>query len=121
MSRKPCVVTSATLAPLLSSMVLMAIVEPCRKSRASARRVPALATPCVMPSTSRPGVLSVLPRSSSPERSSNAATSVKVPPMSAAMRKLVDTDSHFFDDFPEPLDVGGHHPGELFLGQRAGL
>src|SRR4051812_9016856 len=67
----------------------MAMVEPCRKSAASAKRVPALSTPCEMPSTRRLGVVSVLPRSSCPLASSNAATSVKVPPMSAASRVRV--------------------------------
>src|SRR5207302_6154972 len=47
---------------------------------------PALATPLVMPSTSRPGVESAFPSSSRPVLSSNAATSVNVPPMSAARR-----------------------------------
>src|SRR5262249_33903434 len=40
-----------------------------------------------MPSTSRCGVDSALPKLSLPVRSSNAATSVNVPPISAASRK----------------------------------
>src|SRR5688500_11481621 len=119
MSRKPCVVTSATLAPLRSSMVLMAMVEPCRNRFASPRRVPALDTPSVMPSTRRPGVVSVLPRSSAPELSSKAATSVKVPPMSAAILSfLVGTDARLLDDLAEALEVRSHHRGELL---RAGV
>src|SRR5262249_2799176 len=39
-----------------------------------------------MPSTSRCGVDKALPKVSAPERSSNTAISVKVPPMSAARR-----------------------------------
>src|SRR5262245_61565336 len=41
-----------------------------------------------MPSTSRCGVDSALPKVSFPVRSSKAAMSVKVPPMSAASRRL---------------------------------
>src|SRR4051812_21122543 len=105
MSRKPRVVMSATFAPLRSSMVLMAMVEPCRKRLASASCVPALCTPSLMPSTRRAGVVSVLPRSSAPERSSKAATSVKVPPMSAAMRNLFCTDADFLDDLAEAVEL----------------
>src|SRR5215469_13153302 len=40
-----------------------------------------------MPSTRRCGVVKLLPRSSLPEASSKAATSVKVPPISVPSRK----------------------------------
>src|SRR3982074_1585312 len=83
MSRKPCVVSSAQGAPVRSRMVLIATVVPCRNSRAERKRAPALVTPASMPSTSRAGCVSVLPSLSSPVVSSNAATSVKVPPTSA--------------------------------------
>src|ERR1700682_5114254 len=83
MSRKPCVVRSAQGAPVRSRMVLIATVVPCRNSRAERKRAPALVTPASMPSTSRAGVVSVLPSGSSPVVSSKAATSVKVPPTSA--------------------------------------
>jgi hypothetical protein len=46
----------------------------------------ALPTPFSMPVTSRCGVVSVLPSLSAPVASSNAATSVKVPPTSADRR-----------------------------------
>src|SRR6185369_15776931 len=119
MSRKPRVVISATFAPLRSSMVLMAMVEPCRKRLASASWVPALCTPSRMPSTRREGVVSVLPRKSAPDFSSKAATSVKVPPMSAAMRSLlVGTDVRFLDDLAEAVEVGGDLCGEFL---RAGV
>src|SRR3954464_4564519 len=119
MSRKPRVVMSATFAPLRSSMVLMAMVEPCRKRLASASRVPALCTPSLMPSTRRAGVVSVLPRSSAPERSSKAATSVKVPPMSAAILSLVGTDANLLDDLAEAVELGGDLRRE-FLRRGAG-
>src|SRR5688500_15753972 len=111
MSRKPWVMTSATFAPLRSSIVLIAMVEPCRKRPASASRDPALCTPSVMPSTSRAGVVSVFPSSRAPEPSSNAATSVKVPPMSAAILSLLcidllGTDSGLLDDLAEAIQVG---------------
>src|SRR3954468_14401628 len=124
MSRKPRVVMSATFAPLRSSMVLMAMVEPCRKRLASASCVPALCTPSRMPSTRRAGVVSVLPRNSAPERSSKAATSVKVPPMSAATRTtftgLVGMDAGFLDDLAEAVEVGGDLRAE-FLRARVRL
>src|SRR3954471_3830365 len=119
MSRKPRVVMSATFAPLLSSIVLMAMVEPCRKRFASASCVPALCTPSLMPSTRRAGVVSVLPRSSAPERSSKAATSVKVPPMSAAILSLVGTDANLLDDLAEAVELGRDLVGE-FLRRGAG-
>ena len=86
MSRKPCVVSSAHFAPLRSRMVLIATVVPCRNIRAAENCEPALTTPLSMPVTSRCGVVSVLPSRSAPVFSSNAATSVKVPPTSADRR-----------------------------------
>src|SRR3954470_16562365 len=77
---------SAAFAPRRSSMMLMAIVDPCKKMDASAYRAPAFATPLLMPSTRCPGVESDLPSRSRPVLSSNAATSVNVPPISAARR-----------------------------------
>src|SRR3954451_19107956 len=62
----------------------MAMVEPCRNRLASPNLVVASRTPVVMPVISRRGVLSVLPNRISPVLSSSAATSVKVPPISAA-------------------------------------
>src|SRR3982750_2905842 len=118
MSRKPRVVMSATFAPLLSSIVLMAMVEPCRKRFASASCVPALCTPSLMPSTRRAGVVSVLPRNRAPERSSKAATSVNVPPMSAAILNLVGTDPDLLDDLAEAVELGPNLRGELL---RAGV
>src|SRR5262245_40638350 len=91
MSRNPCVVMSAQVAPVLSKMVLTAIVVPCRNSRAARNCAPAFATPFSTPATSRAGVVSVLPRRSSPVVSSNAATSVKVPPTSAYSRSSLDS------------------------------
>src|SRR5438477_12825160 len=67
-------------------MVLIAIVDPCRKASASAKRAPAFSMPSEMPSTSRAGVESALPRSRRPVFSSKATMSVNVPPMSAARR-----------------------------------
>src|SRR3990172_5173442 len=104
MSRKPSVMSSAVFAPVRSTMVLMAMVDPCRNSAASLKRVPALATPCEMPSTRRPGVDSALPSNSRPLLSSNAATSVKVPPMSAARRVRI-----FNSSLHEPRQPG-HDP-----------
>src|SRR5687767_8521356 len=69
-------------------MVLIATVVPCRNNRASSNRVPAFSTPLSMPVTSRAGVVRVLPSVSSPVASSNAATSVNVPPTSAERRIL---------------------------------
>src|SRR5215813_10663810 len=78
-----------------------------------------------MPSTSRCGVDSALPKVSLPVRSSKAAISVKVPPMSAASRRLeplaVDAMRCFMfqsvviardaprdlDELPVPVDGGG--------------
>ena len=98
MSRKPCVVSSAQRAPLLSRMVLIATVVPCRNKRAAANSVPALPTPFSMPLTSRSGVVSVLPSRSSPVFSSKAATSVKVPPTSADRRMLALLRTGAFTD-----------------------
>src|SRR6266566_1422511 len=78
---------SAVLAPVRSRMVFIATVDPWRNKPASAYAVPAFPTPAVMPSTRRCGVDSALPSLSLPVAASNAATSVKVPPMSAARRK----------------------------------
>src|SRR5262245_20725158 len=91
MSRNPCVVTSAQVAPVRSRIVLTAIVVPCRNRRVARNCAPALATPPSMPATRRAGVVSVLPRRSSPVVSSNAATSVKVPPTSADRRISLDS------------------------------
>ena len=84
---EPRVVTSAVLAPVRSSMVLMATVEPCRKRPVSEKCVPALATLASMPSTMACGVDRLLPSSKRLLASSNAATSVNVPPISAASRR----------------------------------
>src|SRR3954462_11759181 len=119
MTRKASVVMDDTFAPFRSGMVLVARVEPCRKRLASASCVPALCTPSSMPSTRRAGVVSVLPRSSAPERSSKAATSVKVPPMSAAILSLVGTDSDLLDHLAEAVELGGDLVGE-FLRRGAG-
>src|SRR5262249_4729750 len=86
MSRKPSVINSAVRAPVRSRMVLMATVEPCRNSPAERKSLLAFSTPLSMPSTNRCGVDNVLPNESAPVCSSNTATSVKVPPMSAARR-----------------------------------
>src|ERR1700754_2699326 len=91
MSRKPCVVMSAQLAPVRSRIVLTAIVVPCRNSRAEPNCAPAFAMPFSIPLTRRGGVVNVLPRRSSPVVSSNAATSVKVPPTSADSRIWLDS------------------------------
>ena len=74
------------MAPVRSSMVLIAMVEPWRKASAPAKLAPALSMPWEMPSTSRAGVESALPKSSRPVFSSKATMSVNVPPMSAARR-----------------------------------
>src|SRR4029079_6961674 len=79
---------SAVFAPVRSRMVLMATVEPCRNSPADRYSLPAFSTPLEMPSTSRSGVDSALPKVSRPVLSSNTAMSVKVPPISAARRML---------------------------------
>src|ERR1700730_5184322 len=84
MSRKPSVISRAVFAPLRSSSALMAIVDPCRNSSASEKRAPAFSTPSEMPSTRWAGVLRVLQSISRPVLSSKLATSVKVPPISAA-------------------------------------
>ena len=70
---KSLVMTSAARAPVLSSIVLMAIVEPCRKSAASANATPALSTPAAIPSTRCEGVDSALPSLSAPVAGSKAA------------------------------------------------
>src|SRR6266550_1676305 len=88
MSRKPSVMSSAVFAPVRSRIVLMAMVEPCRNRPASAKLVPAFATPVSMPSTRASGVDSALPSSKRPLASSKAAMSVKVPPISAASLKV---------------------------------
>ena len=49
-----------------------------------------------MPSTSRSGVDSALPKVSRPVLSSNTAMSVKVPPMSAARRMLAPPETPDF-------------------------
>src|SRR5919202_738382 len=87
-SRKPLVVTRAVSAPLRSRMALMTTVEPCSPPFARARSPPAAAIARRMPSTRSRGVLDHLPSRSCPLLSSNAATSVKVPPMSTAMRSV---------------------------------
>src|SRR3954468_16518176 len=76
----------AVRAPLRSRSVLITTVEPWRKTSGSLKRAPALSTPCAIPSTIRCGVLSALPSSSLPAAASKYATSVKVPPISAARR-----------------------------------
>src|SRR6185503_16049829 len=95
MSRKPCVVSSAHFAPLRSRMVLIATVVPWRNSPAAENCEPALPTPLSMPVTSRCGVVSVLPRRSAPVASSNAATSVNVPPTSADRRMAESRNGAF--------------------------
>ena len=79
MSRKPLVMTSAARAPVRSSIVLMAIVEPWRKSAASENATPARSTPAATPSTRCAGVDSALPSLSAPVAGSKAAMSVNVP------------------------------------------
>src|SRR5262245_5364771 len=91
MSRKPWVVSSAHFAPVRSRIVLIATVVPCRNSRAARKLASAFVTPFSMPSTSRVGVVSVLPSCSTPVVSSKAATSVKVPPTSADSRIRLDS------------------------------
>src|SRR3990167_4116911 len=87
MSRKPSVISSAVLAPLRSSSVLMAMVEPCRNRLPSRQSMSALSMVDWMTLTSSPWVDRALPNSSWPLVSSKAAMSVKVPPMSTAMRR----------------------------------
>src|SRR5215470_4347963 len=88
MSRKPSVMMSAVLAPVRSRIVFIATVDPCRNNPAEAYAVPAFSTATEMPSTRRCGVDNALPSLSLPVAASNAATSVKVPPISAARRNL---------------------------------
>ena len=87
MSRKPCVVSSAQRgAAALQDGVDRdrgAVQEQPRRAEIARRPC---STPFSMPVTSRAGVVSVLPSRSSPVVSSNAATSVKVPPTSAESR-----------------------------------
>ena len=67
------VMSERGLAPVRSRIVLMAIVEPCRKSsRRESIAGFALATPELMPSTRLSGVESALPKVSRPVFSSNS-------------------------------------------------
>ena len=76
--------SSAVLAPVRSSIVLIATVEPCRKISASAKAVSAFAAPVAIPSIRASGVDSVFPNCNRPVVVLKAAISVKVPPISAA-------------------------------------
>ena len=67
-SRKPRVVTSAVRAPVRSSITLMAMVLPCRKSALSAKCESAFAVAWPMPSTMRSGVVSDFPSVRRPAR-----------------------------------------------------
>src|SRR3972149_1542015 len=115
MSRKPSVINSAVFAPLLSIMVLMAMVEPCRNSAASATRAVAFSTACDMPSTRWLGVDGALPSSICPVFSSNAATSVNVPPVSAASRVRDDADERGPLFFPRFGDRDSSRDKEILL------
>ena len=88
MSRKPLVVTSAVTAPRFSMMAFVASVVPCSLTPTSAGRIcdfcSTSAMPCMTPSSGARGVVRTLAVQRSNPRS--ATTSVKVPPMSEAMR-----------------------------------
>src|SRR5215467_5550374 len=80
MSRKPAVVISAVLAPLFSSTVLIAMVEPCSSSSMAAMSQPASRSAVAAPSVGSGGTVRVFDATMAP--SCKATRSVKVPPMS---------------------------------------
>src|SRR5271163_3644736 len=80
MSRNPSVVTRAVAAPLRSSTVLMAMVEPCSNSPTAATSHPASRSAVAAPTVGSAGTVSVLAVMMAP--SATPTRSVKVPPMS---------------------------------------
>src|SRR5450631_3790129 len=80
MSRNPSVVTRAVAAPLRSSTVLMAMVEPCSSSPTEATSHPASRSAVAAPTVGSAGTVSVLAVKMAP--SVKPTRSVKVPPMS---------------------------------------
>src|SRR5215469_13254956 len=90
MSRKPAVVISAVLAPLLSSTVLIAMVEPCSSSSMAATSQPASASAVAAPSVGSAGTVEVFDTTMRP--SSMPTRSVKVPPMS--MPTMLTSELH---------------------------
>src|SRR5262245_44429854 len=93
MSRKPAVVISAVLAPLFSSTVLMAMVEPWRSSSIAATSQPAKRNACAAPSVGSAGAVEhfgvTVAACWEPPRA------VKVPPMSIpTMLKTLSSESH---------------------------
>ena len=68
-----------------------------------------MTTPLSMPVTSRCGVVSVLPSRSAPVFSSNAATSVKVPPTSADRRIAESRNGHSREATPSDVGSPSYH------------
>src|SRR5690242_3200738 len=86
-SRKPCVATKATLAPLRSSTALVATVEPCPRSSILPMSMPDAVSAAKAPTSGDFGVLGTLVTTTRPP--STATRSVKVPPTSTPTRMLL--------------------------------
>src|SRR5712691_6444296 len=79
---------SPVFAPLLSTRVLMAVVEPWISSPIADGSRPLLRIQSMMPWTSRAGVVRLFAWANRPVRPSNATKSVNVPPMSIAATSM---------------------------------
>ena len=93
MSRKPSVVIRPTSAPLCSSAMLVATVVPCSIRSTAWRLTPALpqraSTPVITARAGSSGVDGTLSIVIAPAASSTRIKSVKVPPTSTPMRRMV--------------------------------
>src|SRR5579883_1508810 len=121
-SRKPCVATKATLAPLRSSTALVATVEPCPKSSILPISMPDAVSAAKAPTSGDFGVLGTLVTTTRPP--STATKSVKVPPTSTPtrmfLRPRVQQPRLQLGDLLLQLFVllarlGGHRPDRLEL------
>src|ERR1051325_9352780 len=108
MSRKPAVVISAVFAPLRSSTVLIAMVEPCSSSSMAATSQSASARAVAAPSVGSAGTVSVFAVTMAP--SWRPTRSVKVPPISMpTMLKVLELHRH---EFVVVERLGVRHVGE---------